>query len=97
MAGSSSSWLETASLAKQTMIEEQHDIITYINGYAPIPQCTTYMRYHPILSPDNRNMQQDIDANPGVLALTHVVCWQCKEKVSVKHIGQKTSRAWKGG
>ena len=29
MAGSSSSWLETASLAKQTMIEEQHDIITH--------------------------------------------------------------------
>ena len=89
MAGSSSSWLETASLAKQTIIEEQHDIITHINGYAPIPPCTTFMRYHPILSPENSHMQQDIAANPGVLTLTHVVCWQCQEKVSVKHIGQR--------
>ena len=89
MAGSSSSWLETGSLAKQTIIEEQHDIITHINGYAPIPPCITFMRYHPVLSPENSHMQQDIAANPGVLALTHVVCYQCQKKVSVKDIGQR--------
>ena len=93
MAGSSSSWLETAMQAKQTTIVEQHDIITYINGYAPIPPCTTFMKYHEILSPDNKNMAEDIDANPGVLALTHVVCWQCNEKVSVKDIGQRNKHS----
>ena len=93
MAGSSSSWLETAMQAKQTTIVEQHDIITYINGYALIPPCTTFMKYHEILSPDNKNMAEDIDANPGVLALTHVVCWQCSEKVSVKDIGQRNKQS----
>ena len=53
----------------------------------------TFMKYHEILSPENQNMAEDIDANPGALALTHVVCSQCKEKVSVKDIGQKNKQS----
>ena len=93
MAGSSSSWLDTAMQAKETTIVEQHDIITHINGYAPIPPCTTFMKYHEILSPDNKNMAEDIEANPGVIALTHVVCWQCHVKRSVEDIGQRNKHS----
>ena len=93
MAGSSSSWLDMALRAKQTATLEGDTIKTLITGYAPIPPCMTFMKYHEILSPENQNMAEDIDANPGVLALTHVVCWQCNEKVSVKDIGQKNKHS----
>ena len=93
MAASSSSWLDMALRAKQTATLEGDTIKTLITGYAPIPPCMTFMKYHEILSPQNQNMAEDIDANPGALALTHVVCLQCKEKVSVKDIGQKNKQS----
>ena len=93
MAGSSSSWLDMALRAKQTATLEGDTITTLITGYAPIPPCMTFMKYHETLSPENKNMAEDIDANPGALALTHVVRLQCKEKVSVKDIGQKNKQS----
>ena len=93
MADSSSTWLHVALQAKRGARIEGDTITTLICGYAGIPSCQTFMKNHDILRPENENVAQDIDANPGAVALTHVVRLQCKEKVSVKDIGQKNKQS----